>query len=838
MNANKKLKMMSTNEQSFPASSADGETKTAANDSNTVTPESNAWATMLLWKTELLINVKLSDEFVELVPPYLVSSGVKTVQDLNEKAKNSAWMYDLSACGVKLSVLQGKLGQVKFAKADTRMVPVNYGIADSLLSHTADLDALRQRVEETFDWYIEDPRTSVAPYFPFIQSSGMGKTKLLYELRRMMNKEEDTRCRLCLCGPIDVERDDWKPSDTTEVFSDELDFRNVVAEGNGNSEDTKRTMEVQARYAAKSVMQSLDNFFSSCMEKRLVLLFDESQVLLAKNFGIDAFLFQCIRVWIRQTPRKFNCVAVFAGTTSNLANFFPDESLVSTFSSRDVDVEDNVRNFLPGGKQLPLPFYQTTTIGCCLIFNSAQESVPAAKSEYEKAVPYGRPLFSKMAENTLLERRLGKVLSRMLLSYVEEWESNQESCLSILATRVQMGQTSTDVASRLVSRGYASLVGFSDCKVAQICYHPDPVCARLAMALMDEDWKIYAKGCVVSGRSKHWWVERAAATFSSGLCRPDKGNAGEVFAALYLLFCGDLLRKEVASETFTLCGTAGSPTEPAELPKQLDIPSYRHFSIPLGRWIANLIYPSTQPTKESTVLDSVPSTRNQASPSVSFIQVYRNSLRQYKDYEYVCSQSLLEYLYKSGTAFYSFLDCPHFDIVASIRYIHKDIFLYAPLLISVKACKAFYPKKADVNCQEMENGLSEAKNCHRALCLVLVMFSTVDTNYGARTLKEDDIGDLFAAGDKKRVAAKVLQIGIHDAFGMSERVIAATSAGQEMSELLQSHHSVRAHAKDSSNYRLTHKSAMRGGSGKRVGAVFLKTLVEQLKGMTMSKDKS
>jgi hypothetical protein len=107
-----------------------------------------------------------------------------------------------------------------------------------------------------------------------------------------------------------------------------------------------------------------------------------------------------------------------------------------------------------------------------------------------------------------------------------------------------MGQTSTDVASRLVSRGYASQpCRFSDSKVAQICYHPDPVCARLAMAMMDENWKVNAKGSAVSGRSKQWWVERAVATFLSGLCRPDKGNAGEVFAALYLLFCGDLLRK-------------------------------------------------------------------------------------------------------------------------------------------------------------------------------------------------------------------------------------------------------------------------------------------------------
>ena len=28
------------------------------------------------------------------------------------------------------------------------------------------------------------------------------------------------------------------------------------------------------------------------------------------------------------------------------------------------------------------------------------------------------------------------------------------------------------------------------------------------------------------------------------MCRPEKGDAGEIFAALYMLFCGDILRKQ------------------------------------------------------------------------------------------------------------------------------------------------------------------------------------------------------------------------------------------------------------------------------------------------------
>jgi hypothetical protein len=70
-----------------------------------------------------------------------------------QKAKNSAWMENLSACGVIIPALRSKLSQVKFAKADTRMVPEDYEIVNSELSHMADLEALCMRVDEAFNWY-------------------------------------------------------------------------------------------------------------------------------------------------------------------------------------------------------------------------------------------------------------------------------------------------------------------------------------------------------------------------------------------------------------------------------------------------------------------------------------------------------------------------------------------------------------------------------------------------------------------------------------------------------------------------------------------------------------
>jgi len=563
MNANKKLKMMTTKEQSSPASSVGSEMKPAANESdNTVTPESNAWETMQRWKKEIV--TPGSDSFFEeKVPKFLTESKVTTVQQIKNESIDKEWLGLLAACGVNTVFLEKKLQTVKFTREKHRMVPVDYKIAESELSHTIDLEALHKKVEETFDWYDPKSRTFVAPYFPLIQSSGMGKTKLLYELSLLLKKSVDTTCFLCLSGAIDVGPNalDATTNEIREVFHPRLDFRNVVADI-GSSEDP---IDVKARIAAENVMTYLDKFFLSCQTKRLVLLFDEAQVLLTKQYNVHAFVFQCIRLWLRQESRPFESVALFSGTTASLANFFPDESIVSIISSR-MGIKDKVdiRKFLPSGRELPPPFFQTTTIGC-LTYKSKGKSDTVTQTDYDHAVPYGRPLFAKMAESSSLENRLDTVLSRMLL--IEEdsrkkllkddternpletkakenpsekdfkwnWESNKESCLSILATRVQMGQTSTEIASRLVSKGYANLVGFSTRNVAEICYHTDPVCAHLAMAIMDENWSMEVIGSNICGKDKIWWVQQAAESFSGGLCRPNKGDVGEIFVALYLL---------------------------------------------------------------------------------------------------------------------------------------------------------------------------------------------------------------------------------------------------------------------------------------------------------------
>jgi ribonuclease HI len=453
------------------------------------------------------------------------------------------------------------------------------------------------------------------------------------------------------------------------------------------------------------------------------------------------------------------------------------------YSSRDLKEEElveknQVRKFLASGKCLPPPFFQTTTIGCCLPIQSEIEFTgkPVPLTEYDQAVPYGRPLFAKMAEKNQLENRLDTVLSRMLLSEGEKWDKNQDSCLSILATRVQMGQTSTETASRLVAKGYASLVGFSDKNVARICYYPDPVCAHLAMAMMDKDWKIKVNDSFLRGKSRRWWIQQAADSFSCGLCLPNKGDVGEIFVAMYLLFCGDILRKKMD-------------------------PTYRCFSVPLKSWVSNLIEPPAEPTDESVEPDTILSLTEPtehtmlpvSTPSVSFIQVCSNYLRLYNSYEFVTDQDFLKNIYESGTAFFTHATCDDFDIVVPVRYLHNNRICFAPLLISIKARGVFGPGEANSDCNKMESKLMQT-GCHRAVALVIIIGSSVSSNDKLRTLETKDIVDLFeSTSPENMVIAKVLRVDMNDAFGISRTLIETTSDGEEMSEVLTSHSFVRAH---------------------------------------------
>ena len=203
----------------------------------------------------------------------------------------------------------------------------------------------------------------------------------------------------------------------------------------------------------------------------------------------------------------------------------------------------------------------------------------------------------------LTEQAYGNILKRMLLlgSQVQgtEWSQEHSCCLNILATRVQMGQTSVEIASNLVGGAYANLVGVDDKKKPKrIYYPPDPVCARLAMCLMDENWSFQlSDGRTIEGMKKALWAQEIGILFSNRIFTVEKGfDFGEVLVAFYFLLCADEIR-----------GTLGD--------------DYCTFSVSLKDWIRSLYSVdescSDEALKEEVKCDSGDDLMDDADDSVS-----------------------------------------------------------------------------------------------------------------------------------------------------------------------------------------------------------------------------
>jgi hypothetical protein len=226
-------------------------------------------------------------------------------------------------------------------------------------------------------------------------------------------------------------------------------------------DEIPRSEKDAAKKAAEKVYEKLDAITRMLLgHKKIVLLFDECHRLLKKQFKCEAFLFRCIRVWLREErlngPRV---VAVFAGTNSRLNNFFvQSDSQLKRKAAPSRKHERDVGNYDPKGSRPNPPFFQTTTVGSCLALLHDDED--AGLSEYARSVYYGRPLFAVMASagEDILNKNLPIVLSRMLLSS-KNWEDNRNAWINLLSTRVQMGQTTMAVTSDLVAKAYANLSG-------------------------------------------------------------------------------------------------------------------------------------------------------------------------------------------------------------------------------------------------------------------------------------------------------------------------------------------------------------------------------------------
>jgi hypothetical protein len=451
-----------------------------------------------------------------------------------------------------LNSLMKELRVITDVPVDSRMVPVDYEITNTILHHKFDLDEFVAKIcSVAEEWNrtkdnskLKEEEKYIAPYFCFIQSSGMGKTKLMYEFAQLTRREDKNNdvCKAVSCDLILSSAGILVPNEG--VFDFKLDLRMFERE----------ELKQDATTTAKNIYARLENKLVSNREKNElvpmktthVFLFDEAQVLLKTHYGFEAFLFRCIRKWLRTKRDGITTIGVFSGTSSAIMNYtiqtdlLKDDDLEEVPPSRELQDDDNY--YLRGLRTFE-PFVTLTTMAVLKPTNESQ-NLSCDETDYAKSIRYGRPLFAVMHENTDLRENIDTILGRLLLQTrkkeVLDWTQRPESMLSVLATRVQMGSTNLSVVSELVAKGYANLTGVTT-NFATFAYMPDPVCARLAMCMMDETWKFLK----YQGKPKQWWSDAVKTLFSTGLRLPTKGDLGEVLTALYFLFCGDECRKTI-----------------------------------------------------------------------------------------------------------------------------------------------------------------------------------------------------------------------------------------------------------------------------------------------------
>ncbi len=367
-------------------------------------------------------------------PTALSSYLEKLVDDMAKLEKSSdeysaLYMQEITA---RRYLANCRVNDLSSSRRSGRVAEISFQVESTKLKHTYDLERITEDVMSLFDWHTNETVRDkyMAPYFPLVQSSGMGKTKLLWELRECINNDEynqfaDFDCRTILCLTQITSNDNLGGSES--LFSTSL---RVSEEDSGD-------------LARKKITARLDSILDDCKNRKVILLFDETQHLLQN----DGFAFRCVRWWLRLQRGERQVVAVFTGTTSRLTNFFA-EPKGSTFS-RDANA-----NYFDKGTVLNDPFYDLFTVG--IFANDFPKN--HGQTEYEQAIPYGRPLFALVHQKgELTDDALFNILHRMLLSSpLTSWMENLASCVSILGARIQMGPTSASLASELVSKGTAT----------------------------------------------------------------------------------------------------------------------------------------------------------------------------------------------------------------------------------------------------------------------------------------------------------------------------------------------------------------------------------------------
>jgi len=254
------------------------------------------------------------------------------------------------------------------------------------------------------------------------------------------------------------------------------------------------------------------------------------------------------------------------------------------------------------------------------------------------------------------------------------------------------------------------------------------------------------------------WSEKAIKIYSSALCRPEKGDVGEIAATFYMLACGDELRYEQSQDLTQL-------------------------SVPLEKWIAKL-----QQGKDETISvtgeekvtvsqgkDETTSVTEEEKVTVNFIQVCRNYLR-YK-LEEIQDSGLLRHWYLGGRASYMYPSCHKYDILVPVQYILKKALHYCPMLVSVKNRVSYSANQREAAIEAMQKVFTDAK-IKTGVCMLLLI--GLDNTAEEPSLLSDAFGH-------NKVVTVTIVVPNEDRFGATNLALCSTCGGGQESEVMVSH---------------------------------------------------
>ena len=249
-----------------------------------------------------------------------------------------------------------------------------------------DLKQLIERIDTTFQWYNGDSKNYLSPSFAIVQSSGMGKTKLMKQYKNVMEKQNDPKpgVLFLLCAHDGV----VLPDDVDEHFNGILKIPCLPV-----SNDQGFALGE----AKEKVLKQVETFVNKKEESQVVVLFDEAQSLVQESKGGFNV---AIRWWLRQRRQK-KVVAIFAGTLLSLSKY----QKVGPPLGWTQDVKIDYVNYTKENEEeeakkiLYDPFYTFTTVAMeHRVANREEETFTDELHDICKCGLYGCPLFLAMLQ--------------------------------------------------------------------------------------------------------------------------------------------------------------------------------------------------------------------------------------------------------------------------------------------------------------------------------------------------------------------------------------------------------------------------------------------------------